>query len=189
MAVKSSKSLILSENECLPFIKHFITSLLFSSPRIPFSDSQKRAVLNWAKELGAANVPSLGAMKKCHNYLDELVGSPTQKMTSRAGDVFYINNVAEAIAKVRLACLSCLFNSDITFRIMRIHLHVLRCAIILRMVARGCHRSLMARKCYSIFRHHRQLEWTEPCTSHMNCYKILLEITSSQNVFSMPLRL
>lgn len=93
-------------------------------------------------------------MKKCHNYLDELVGSPTQKMTSRAGDVFYINNVAEAIAKVRLACLSCPFNSDITFRIMRIHLHVLWCAIIPRTVARGCHRSLMARKCYSIFRHH-----------------------------------
>ncbi|KAG1728357.1 hypothetical protein EDD22DRAFT_742551, partial [Suillus occidentalis] len=82
-----------------PSKAHFITSLLFSSPRIPFSDSQKRAVLNWAKELGAANVPSLGAMKKCHNYLDELVGNPTQKMTSRAGDVFYINNVAEAIAK------------------------------------------------------------------------------------------
>ncbi|KAG2143512.1 uncharacterized protein EDB93DRAFT_1241410 [Suillus bovinus] len=82
-----------------PSKAHFITSLLFSSPRIPFSDSQKRAVLNWAKGLGATNVPSLGVMKKCHNYLDELVGNPTQKMTSCAGDVFYINNVAEAIAK------------------------------------------------------------------------------------------
>ncbi|KAG1819588.1 uncharacterized protein BJ212DRAFT_1208937, partial [Suillus subaureus] len=78
----------------------FITLLLFSSPHIPFSDSQKRAVLNWAKELGAANVPSIGVMKKCHNYLDELVGNPTQKMTSHAGDVFYINNITEAITKV-----------------------------------------------------------------------------------------
>ncbi|OJA15389.1 hypothetical protein AZE42_13658, partial [Rhizopogon vesiculosus] len=50
----------------------FITSLLFSSPRLPFSDSQKKAILNWAKDLGALNVPSLGAVKKCHNYLDEL---------------------------------------------------------------------------------------------------------------------
>ncbi|KAG1801083.1 uncharacterized protein BJ212DRAFT_1207527, partial [Suillus subaureus] len=78
----------------------FITLLLFSSPCILFSDSQKRAVLNWAKELGTANVLSLSAMKKCHNYLDELVSNLTQKMTSYAGDVFYINNIAEAITKV-----------------------------------------------------------------------------------------
>ncbi|KAG2352045.1 hypothetical protein BDR07DRAFT_1180577, partial [Suillus spraguei] len=75
------------------------TSLLFSSPHIPFSDSQKKAVLNWAKELGAVNVPSVGMMKKCHSYLHELVGNPTQKMTSCAGDIFYINNITEAIAK------------------------------------------------------------------------------------------
>ncbi|KAG1908796.1 uncharacterized protein F5891DRAFT_1180360 [Suillus fuscotomentosus] len=32
---------------------HFVTSLLFSSLRLPFSDAQKRAILSWAQELGA----------------------------------------------------------------------------------------------------------------------------------------
>ncbi|KAL4080891.1 hypothetical protein J3A83DRAFT_4367325 [Scleroderma citrinum] len=32
---------------------HFITSLLFNSAHLLFSDAQKQAVLNWAKELGA----------------------------------------------------------------------------------------------------------------------------------------
>ncbi|KAG2148965.1 hypothetical protein DEU56DRAFT_729905 [Suillus clintonianus] len=82
-----------------PSKAHFLTSLLFSSPRLPFSETQKRAILNWAVDLGAQNVPSLGSMKKCHTYLDNLVGNPTQKVTSRSGDVFYINNIAEAIAK------------------------------------------------------------------------------------------
>ncbi|KAG1847460.1 hypothetical protein C8R48DRAFT_615524 [Suillus tomentosus] len=80
-------------------VKHFFTSLLFSSPQLPFSETQKRAILNWARSLGAQNVPSLGSMKKCHTYLDSLVGNPTQQVTSRAGDIFYINNIAEAIAK------------------------------------------------------------------------------------------
>ncbi|KAG1726439.1 uncharacterized protein EDB91DRAFT_1254342 [Suillus paluster] len=45
-------------------LKDFVTALLFSSPRLPFSDTQKKAVLNWAKELGAQNVPSLDATVK-----------------------------------------------------------------------------------------------------------------------------
>jgi hypothetical protein len=82
-------------------IKHFITSLLFSSPRLPFSEVQKKAVLNWAKELGVRSLPSLGAMKKCQSHLQDLVGDPTEKVTSHSGNTFYINNVAKAIAKVR----------------------------------------------------------------------------------------
>ncbi|KAH7919605.1 hypothetical protein BV22DRAFT_968262, partial [Leucogyrophana mollusca] len=82
-----------------PSKAHFITSLLFSSPRVPFSEAQKNAVLNWAKELGARDVPSLSALKACHSKLESLVGNPTEKVTARTGDIFYINNVAEAIAK------------------------------------------------------------------------------------------
>ncbi|KAG1733337.1 uncharacterized protein EDB91DRAFT_1010726, partial [Suillus paluster] len=77
----------------------FITSLLFSSLCLPFSETQKKAILNWVRDLGTRNVPSLGSMKKCHTYLDNLVGNLTQQATSRSGDVFYINNIAEAIAK------------------------------------------------------------------------------------------
>ncbi|KAG1855245.1 hypothetical protein F4604DRAFT_2042442 [Suillus subluteus] len=80
-------------------VKHFITSLLFSSPRLPFSEAQKKAVLNWVKELGARDLPTLGAIKKLHTGLEDLVGDPTEKVTSQSGNVFYINSVAKAIAK------------------------------------------------------------------------------------------
>ncbi|EIW79704.1 hypothetical protein CONPUDRAFT_155099 [Coniophora puteana RWD-64-598 SS2] len=77
----------------------FITSLLFSSPRMPFSAAQKSAVLSWAKELGAPHVPSLYSINKLQDFLAELVGNPTQWKTTKSGDIFYLNNVAEAIAK------------------------------------------------------------------------------------------
>ncbi|KAG1872268.1 hypothetical protein F4604DRAFT_1881049 [Suillus subluteus] len=71
-----------------PSKAHFITSLLFSSPRLPFSEVQKKAVLSWAKELG-----------KCQSHLQYLVGDPTEKVTSHSSNTFYINNIAKAIAK------------------------------------------------------------------------------------------
>ncbi|KAI6029918.1 hypothetical protein BKA83DRAFT_4030647, partial [Pisolithus microcarpus] len=78
---------------------HFLTALLFSSPRLPFSRSQKRAILHWAKQLGACDVPSLYALQRCYEEVKEIVGDPTDKVISPLGNVFYINDVAKAIAK------------------------------------------------------------------------------------------
>lgn len=56
----------------------FLTDVFFSSPRLRFSEAQKTAVLDWATKLGARNVPSLYAMKKCQAEILNLVGNPTQ---------------------------------------------------------------------------------------------------------------
>ncbi|KAG2094609.1 uncharacterized protein F5147DRAFT_747791 [Suillus discolor] len=78
---------------------NFITSLLFSSPCHPFSDGQKKATINWARELGAWDVPSFGTVKKVQKHIDCLIGDPTEKVLARSGDIFYINNIAESIAR------------------------------------------------------------------------------------------
>ncbi|KAH7928239.1 hypothetical protein BV22DRAFT_974816, partial [Leucogyrophana mollusca] len=77
----------------------FLTALLFASARLPFSDAQKKAVLSYAKALGAKNVPSIGAFKKSQEEVSRLVGIPTEKVTARSGNIFYINSVGSAIAK------------------------------------------------------------------------------------------
>ncbi|KAF8417184.1 hypothetical protein L210DRAFT_3616068 [Boletus edulis BED1] len=77
----------------------FITTLLFSSPRLPFSEPQMKAVLDWAKVLGARDVPSLYALKQHHKYLQDVVGDPTRKVVSPYGNIFYVNDIANAIAK------------------------------------------------------------------------------------------
>lgn len=78
----------------------FITHLLFSSPRLRFSEAQKKAVLSWANSLKAPDVPTLSALKKCQARILELVGNPTEQVTSHAGNVFHINDIGKAIAKV-----------------------------------------------------------------------------------------
>lgn len=87
-------------------------SLLFSSPRHPFSDEQKKAILNWARELGARDVPSFDAVKKNQKHIDHLVGDPTEKVSARSGDVFYINNIAQLIARVCLLCYLGVYDTD-----------------------------------------------------------------------------
>ncbi|KAI9463504.1 hypothetical protein HD554DRAFT_2124595 [Boletus coccyginus] len=82
-----------------PTREHFLASLLFSSPRLPFSRLQKRAVLDWARELGARNVPSLYSLQRCDEEVRKMVGDPTDKVISPLGNIFYINDIAKAIAK------------------------------------------------------------------------------------------
>jgi hypothetical protein len=52
------------------------------------------------QQLGAQDVPLLGAIKKLQKYLDNLVGDLTEKVMARSGNILYINNVAKLIAKV-----------------------------------------------------------------------------------------
>jgi predicted DNA-binding transcriptional regulator YafY len=92
----------------------FLTDFLFSSPRLRFSESQKKAILSWAKDLKAPVVPSLSALKRSQNKIEELLEPATEKVTSASGNVFYMNDVAKAIAMVkpyRLFCLHTLIAS------------------------------------------------------------------------------
>ncbi|KAF8444474.1 hypothetical protein L210DRAFT_957941 [Boletus edulis BED1] len=79
-------------------ISEFLTHLLFSSPRIHFSDQQKRAVLEWATALGAPDVPSRFTVKLSQDRITELLQSPTEKIMSPSGNIFYLNSISKAIA-------------------------------------------------------------------------------------------
>ncbi len=54
----------------------------------------------------AQNVPSLYALKKSQDQILKLLDDPTRKVVSKSGTVFYINDVAQAVAKVsyKLLC-------------------------------------------------------------------------------------
>ncbi|KAI0696352.1 hypothetical protein BC835DRAFT_1272104 [Cytidiella melzeri] len=77
----------------------FLTDVLFSSPRLRFSEAQKSAILNWGVSLNAQSVLTMYGLKKTQEQVRRLVGNPTQKITSVNGNIFYIKDVAHAIAK------------------------------------------------------------------------------------------
>jgi len=79
----------------------FLTDLLFNSPNLRFSVPQKRAILKWAKDLGAQEVPTLYGLEKLEETLTSALGDPTKEVCSRKGNIFYINEIGAAIAKVK----------------------------------------------------------------------------------------
>ncbi|CAE6464262.1 unnamed protein product [Rhizoctonia solani] len=44
---------------------HFYTDLLFNMPRTPFTRTQRLAALDWARKLGATNVPTIESFEEC----------------------------------------------------------------------------------------------------------------------------
>ncbi|OJT07070.1 hypothetical protein TRAPUB_2102 [Trametes pubescens] len=75
------------------------TDILFSSPTIRFSRSQKEAILAWGKEMGAREVPSLYGLDKFQLDALESVGDPTEKIHASSGNVFYMNSIYQALAR------------------------------------------------------------------------------------------
>lgn len=78
-----------------------LTDILFNSPRMKFSVAQQKAVLSWGKELGAENVPSHQKFCSMQKDLLDRVGDPTSRQESSRGNVFYLNEIGDSIAKVR----------------------------------------------------------------------------------------
>ena len=50
--------------------------------------------------MGMKDVPSLYSIKKWQEKIEKNVGHPIEKVTSLAGNVFYINDIGKAIAMV-----------------------------------------------------------------------------------------
>jgi hypothetical protein len=78
----------------------FLTDVLFNSPHLRFSEAQKRAVLRWGKDLGAQDVPKLHALDSFQKKMMENMGKPTSRKSSCRGNIYYINDIGDAIAKV-----------------------------------------------------------------------------------------
>ncbi|KAJ6533954.1 hypothetical protein B0H10DRAFT_1859497, partial [Mycena sp. CBHHK59/15] len=76
----------------------FLTDVLFSSPRLRFSRVKQKAVLSWAKELGA-DVPSYSTFRKTQDALLAEVGDPTKRQESGRGNVWYLNEIGDSIKK------------------------------------------------------------------------------------------
>ncbi|KAG1800598.1 uncharacterized protein BJ212DRAFT_1287207, partial [Suillus subaureus] len=90
----------------------FITDLLFGSTHLQFSEAQKKAVLSWAHEMGAQNVPTLYALRKAQDHICSCIGNPTCKVTASSGNIFYINSISSAIAKDYSNPLTCFCMHD-----------------------------------------------------------------------------
>ncbi|KAF8266576.1 hypothetical protein EI94DRAFT_1425707, partial [Lactarius quietus] len=77
----------------------FLTDLLFSSPRLWFSEQQKRAVLNWASQLGVPDVPTYYALSQFQEHMRNTVGNSVTAITTGMGHKVYMQDIPYMIAK------------------------------------------------------------------------------------------
>ncbi|KAH8993098.1 hypothetical protein EDB83DRAFT_2304552 [Lactarius deliciosus] len=77
----------------------FLTDPLFSSPRLQFSEQQKKAVLNWASQLGAPNVPTYYALSRFQEKLKNTIGDSVTALTTGMGHKVYMQDIPHMIAK------------------------------------------------------------------------------------------
>ncbi|CAE6445005.1 unnamed protein product [Rhizoctonia solani] len=54
---------------------HFHTDMLFNTPRTPFTRIQRIAALDWARKLGAINVPTIQSFDEYESRLEAALGS------------------------------------------------------------------------------------------------------------------
>ncbi|KAG8775794.1 hypothetical protein FRC12_001272 [Ceratobasidium sp. 428] len=71
----------------------FLTYNLFHAPAIQFSEAQQSAILDWATEMGAENVPSMYDLDQCGKKITSLMGEPTRMFKTDSGHIFYVNKV------------------------------------------------------------------------------------------------
>lgn len=79
----------------------FLTDVLFSSPRLRFSRAQQKAVLSWARDLGA-DVPTYDSFRNTQAALLAEVGDPTVRQESGRDTIWYMNEIGDSIKKVSI---------------------------------------------------------------------------------------
>ncbi|KAJ7189318.1 hypothetical protein GGX14DRAFT_580795 [Mycena pura] len=73
--------------------------ILDNLPRCRFTNAQLSVVLHFAKSLGAPNVPTLKGLRKIQQDLQFRCATEPVKITSSLGNIFYVNDIRDTIAR------------------------------------------------------------------------------------------
>ncbi|KAF7374456.1 hypothetical protein MSAN_00329700 [Mycena sanguinolenta] len=76
-----------------------LLDIMDNLPRCRFTSAQMSLVLHFAKQLGVADVPSLKALRKTQQKLQYSCSTKPQKSRSHLGNIFYINDIRDSIAR------------------------------------------------------------------------------------------
>lgn len=88
-----------------------LLDILDNLPRLRMSSSQFKVILWLLKECHVKDVPSFDSFRKLQRRLAKTCGSEPTKHTSSLGNIFYVNDVRQSVAKVR----SCLNNISLSY--------------------------------------------------------------------------
>ena len=77
-----------------------LLDIIDNLPRLCMSSSQFQMILWLLKECHVKNVPSFRAFRTLQHNLRQECGTQPTRHTSSVGNIFYVNNVRESVARV-----------------------------------------------------------------------------------------
>lgn len=77
--------------------------MLFNSSEVRFSRNMQDLLLDWARELGATSVPTLGSLERCQKRLDLVMRETPCRFCTHTGNVYYVNSITSLIKQVRMS--------------------------------------------------------------------------------------
>ncbi|KAK7012712.1 hypothetical protein R3P38DRAFT_3587825 [Favolaschia claudopus] len=89
-----------------------LLDIIDNLPRCRFTSDQMNIVIHFARQLGVPNIPSLKGLRKIQQKLQSSCGSEPTKVDSPQGNVFYMMDIRETIAR------------DLTNPLVAPHLHL-----------------------------------------------------------------
>lgn len=87
------------------FSQMMLLDIIDNLPRLRMSTSQFKMILWILKECGVKNTPSNAAFRKMQHELKVLCGSEPKAHVSSLGNLFYVNDMRESIARVCMLAL------------------------------------------------------------------------------------
>ncbi|KAJ6533199.1 hypothetical protein B0H19DRAFT_1214025 [Mycena capillaripes] len=92
---------LLQQSEYRPYPSKtaMMLDVMDNLPRCRFSSAQMSLIIHFAKQLGAPDVPSLKGFRKMQQMLQSTCGNKPVKITSQFGNVFYMNDIRETLAR------------------------------------------------------------------------------------------
>ncbi|KAG9102947.1 hypothetical protein FRC06_000691 [Ceratobasidium sp. 370] len=76
---------------------HFLTHSLFNTAHIRFSRVQQEAILDWGREMGASQVPTLNSLHACQQDLKAVGGDGPRMFKSHSGNIYYVNPIDDMV--------------------------------------------------------------------------------------------
>ncbi|KAJ7780113.1 hypothetical protein DFH07DRAFT_1026009 [Mycena maculata] len=76
-----------------------LLDIMDNLPRCRFTSAQMALVIHFTKQIGAPDVPSLKGLRKIQQSLQSSCGNKPVKSKSYAGNVFYMNDIRETLAR------------------------------------------------------------------------------------------
>ncbi|KAJ7235144.1 hypothetical protein B0H12DRAFT_1258243 [Mycena haematopus] len=76
-----------------------LLDIMDNFPRCRFTSTQMSLIIQFAKDLGVPNVPSIKALRNIQQSLQSNCGTSPTRVESMQGNIFYMNDICETIAR------------------------------------------------------------------------------------------